>query len=201
MGTAETSTISSATPVSGSREDNKLWAEDRAAHDWYRFVLSFSPHLFREYVQRFALDSDRRVLDPFCGTGITLVECKKLGIPSVGIEANPMAFFASQVKVDWGIDPDGLLRHTRRVARRTLGKLEAEGIHDGGDDLPLFRAPRKDLPRLLTPSADTWKLRVKHSIGPLPLHKILVLLETLDEEKDKRFSRHGRPSPRNRGRE
>jgi tRNA G10 N-methylase Trm11 len=72
------------------REDNKLRLEDRAAHDWYRFVLSFPPHLVRDYVARFGLDSNQRVLDPFCGTGTTLVECKKLGIPSVGTEPNPM---------------------------------------------------------------------------------------------------------------
>ena len=192
MSWAEAISVNGPALDSATREDNKLRPEDRAAHDWYRFVLSFPPHLVREYFQRFDLTADNHVLDPFCGTGTTLVECKKLGIPSVGIEANPMAFFASQVKVDWGIDPDGLLRHARMVARRSLGKLEAEGIHDDGDDLPLFRAPRKVLPRLRTLSADTWKLLLKDSISPLPLHKTLVVLETLEEEKDERFSRHER---------
>jgi tRNA G10 N-methylase Trm11 len=46
-----------------------------------------------------------RVLDPFCGTGTTIVECRKNCIASVGIEANRMAFFASQVKVDWSPKP------------------------------------------------------------------------------------------------
>ena len=73
------------------REDNKLRVGDRAAHDWYRFVLSYPPHLVRDYVARFGLGPHHRVLDPFCGTGTTLVECKKLGIASVGVEANPMA--------------------------------------------------------------------------------------------------------------
>jgi hypothetical protein len=135
---------------------------------------------------------DNRVLDPFCGTGTTLVECKKLGIPSVGIEANPMAFFASQVKVDWAVDPDGLLRHARMVAKRTLRKLNGEGIDDDAYDLPLFRAARKAPLRLRTLPADTRKLLLKGSISPLPLHKTLVLLETLEEQKDERFSRHER---------
>src|ERR1039457_448795 len=72
------------------REDNKLRFEDRAAHDWYRFVLSFPAHLVRTYIERFELEPKHTVLDPFCGTGTTLVECKKLGIPSHGIESNPM---------------------------------------------------------------------------------------------------------------
>lgn len=81
------------------REDNKLKLTDRAAHRWYRFVLSYPPHLVRDYVAKFGLDGRYRVLDPFCGTGTTLVECKKLGIPSVGLEANPVAHFASQTKL------------------------------------------------------------------------------------------------------
>jgi hypothetical protein len=28
---------------------NKLYVEDLAAHDWYRFVLSFPPHLVKHY--------------------------------------------------------------------------------------------------------------------------------------------------------
>lgn len=104
---------------------NKLPHEDRAAHDWYRFVLSFPSHLVRHYLQRFGVEKKHRVLDPFCGTGTTLVECKKLGIPSVGIEANPMAHFAAQVKVDWTPDPDGLVEDSRQVASTALATLEA----------------------------------------------------------------------------
>jgi hypothetical protein len=31
-------------------EMNKLSPKDRAVHDWYRFVLSFPPHLVRHYL-------------------------------------------------------------------------------------------------------------------------------------------------------
>src|SRR6266446_10768519 len=102
------------------REDNKLRIEDRAAHDWYRFVLSYPAHLVRNYISRFEVDPDGLVLDPFCGTGTTLVECKKLGIRSVGIESNPMASFASQVKVDWSVDPMGLVQHANLIAKGTV---------------------------------------------------------------------------------
>ena len=100
-------------------EINQLFTQDRAAHNWYRFVLSFPPHLVRDYLQRFGISADQRVLDPFCGTGTTVVECKKLGIPSVGVEANPMAQFAGRVKVDWSVEPDRLLAHAEQVAAAT----------------------------------------------------------------------------------
>jgi len=171
------------------RENNKVRPEDRAAHDWYRFVLSFPPHMVRDYLQRFEVTADKRVLDPFCGTGTTLVECKKLGIPSVGVESNPVACFASQVKADWGVSPEGLLGHAERVAKRTWERLDREGIGDDGDP-PLFRTARKRSVKLQTLPLESARLLLKDSISPLPLHKTLVLLEVLDELKDERFARH-----------
>src|SRR5262249_41291683 len=95
---------------------NRMQPSDRAAHDWYRFVLAFPPHLVRDYVRRFGVGPGHQVLDPFCGTGTTLVECKKLGVPSIGIEATPMASFASHVKTDWRPDPDLLVDHASEIA-------------------------------------------------------------------------------------
>jgi hypothetical protein len=169
-------------------EDNRLRPADRAAHDWYRFVLSFPPHLVRDYLLRFDAHPGQRVLDPFCGTGTTLVECKKLGIASVGIEANPMAHFASEVKLDWTPDPDELLEHARKVATRARAKLAADGLQD--NDAPLFQGRRKTRLKLRTLPPDIWKLLLGNCISPLPLHKTLVLLETLDEREDPKFVRH-----------
>ncbi|MBI4506768.1 MAG: hypothetical protein HY691_14640, partial [Chloroflexi bacterium] len=118
-------------------DSNKLYPEDRAVHEWYRFVLSFPPHLVRDYARTFGLDSGQRVLDPFCGTGTTVVECKKLGLPSVGLEVNPLACFASQVKIDWRVAPDGLVEHAGRVAEAATAALAAEGV----EDAPWFTAP------------------------------------------------------------
>jgi len=78
---------------------------NREVHNWYRFVLAFPDHLVKELCARFHVTSDDIVLDPFCGTGTTLVECKKLGIDAVGIDANPSSVFASQVKTNWELDP------------------------------------------------------------------------------------------------
>ena len=40
------------------------------------------------------------VLDPFVGSGTTLVECATLGIPSIGIDINPALCIVSQIKTD-----------------------------------------------------------------------------------------------------
>ena len=89
-------------PSNGER--NKLARSDRAFHDWYRFVLSYPPHLVRKYLNEFDLGENDLVLDPFCGTGTTVVEAKLQGIPSIGIEANRFAQFAGSVKIDWKLN-------------------------------------------------------------------------------------------------
>ncbi len=157
---------------------NRLSVEDRLAHDWYRFVLSFPPHLVRDYLQRFGIGPDHTVLDPFCGTGTTIVECKKLGIPSIGVEANPLAHFASTVKADWSPDPDGLRKHAGEVAELARERLRAEGIEDEVA-LPLFtnlRTTRRDRPKVLRrlpPEKET--LLLTNSVSPLALRQPFFL--------------------------
>ena len=170
-------------------DSNKLHPQDRAAHGWYRFVLSFPPQLVRTYLQRFGMGAKHRVLDPFCGTGTTLVECKKLGISSVGVEANPMAYFASQVKVDWSPDPDGLIKHATKIAQTALAELESDGIDD--EPLPLFRRNGQNgQAKLRTLSPERMSLLLTDSISPLPLHKTLVLLDCLKKHSDDRYRGH-----------
>jgi hypothetical protein len=170
-------------------EDNKLRLEDRAAHDWYRFVLSYPAHLVRTYLDRFGLEPGQKVLDPFCGTGTTLVECKKLGFASCGIEPNPMAAFASQTKIRWDADPDELTAHADKIAKLALQTLSAYGIEDE-ESLPLFGRREKIAPTLRTLAPDLLKLLLTDSISPLPLHKTIVLLETLQEHNAPRLLAH-----------
>ena len=171
----------------GSNGDiNKLYVEDRGIHEWYRFVLSFPPHLVRDYLGRFDMGSDQRVLDPFCGTGTVLVESKKLGVPSVGVEANPMAHFASSVKLDWRPNADSLLAHARHVAETATAVLASQGI----EDAPLFQSGQTGHNPLRALPPEQCKLLLTDSISPLPLHKTLVLLDCLAQEGDERYQRH-----------
>ncbi len=170
---------------------NKLRTEDRAVHDWYRFVLSFPPHLVREYLDRFDVQPYHTVLDPFCGTGTTTVECKKLGIGSIGIEPNPMAYFASSVKVDWTVNHKELLEYAEEVALYTKKTLEENGFGEW-KDLPLFA--QNGIPNIILKQLPDEQSRIllKDSISPRPLHKALVLLDAIDREGGPHLQRYGR---------
>lgn len=172
------SAISNPSQRAVPRENNKLLPADRAIHEWYRFVLAFPAHVVRDYAARFDLNQKSVVLDPFCGTGTTLVECKKLGIRSVGIEANPVACFASQVKTNWNVDAAGLWAHANKIAHAACKRLESQGFSDT-HGLPLFRGT-KVKQRLLDLPEVAKKLLLRNSISPIPLHKTLLLLEELE---------------------
>jgi hypothetical protein len=173
-------------------DDNRLRPADRAVHDWYRFVLSFPPHLVRTYLERFGADGNSRVLDPFCGTGTTIVECRKLGIASVGLERNPIAHLAASVKADWSPEPVALINHARRVAAHAHARLRADGIEDS-PQLLLFNQVNGSPPSALRhPHPDAAKLLLKDSISARPLHKALVLLAALENCRDETFDQHER---------
>jgi len=165
-------------------QSNDMLLDDYAFHKWYRFVLSYPPHLVRTYLKDFGISDGATVLDPFCGTGTTIVEAKRNGIQGIGLEANPFPYFACSVKVDWSIDPDELMDRALEIAEHTLLALKASGI----DDNALFSKNNIDL-RFLNPDAS--KLLIRDSISPLPLHKTLVLLEYLKQYADQPCYKYG----------
>ena len=142
--------------------NNKLRPGDRAFHDWYRFVLSYPPHLVRHYFEKFNLDHDAVVLDPFCGTGTTLVEAKKNGLVSVGIEAVPMSHFASSTKVQWRVNLSELNSVVDRVLSRASDRLPSSPM--------------------LEFNAEQTTIILKNSICEQPLHHCLVLQQAIAAE-------------------
>ena len=140
--------------------ENKLRVEDSSIHDWYRFVLSFPPHLVQQYLETFCVDQTSFVLDPFCGTGTTNVECKKHGVSSWGIEASPLTHFVSKTKCVWANDTFNFLNTATQIAlaaARTINSLSK--------------------PRTL--SEEQTSLILKNSICEQPLSSTLVLRDSI----------------------
>jgi len=93
---------------------------DPTIHDWYRIVWGYSDQLVRFLLSRLSLDANggKTIIDPFCGTGTTLVECKKAGISSFGVDANPACIFATRVKTNWDVDPTEVRILSRKLIER-----------------------------------------------------------------------------------
>lgn len=142
------------------KNENKVKNEDCPIHDWYRFVLSFPPHLVQDYIDKFGITSSDIVLDPFCGTGTTNVECKKNGIASIGIEASPVTYFASLTKCNWAPNTDLMVDEAEQIARRASFVI----------------GNNKELRTL---SEEQSKLILTNSICEGPLNQVLILRDTI----------------------
>lgn len=94
--------------------------QDPRIHAWYNSVMGFSDSLVNLVLDRFSASSETPFLDPYCGSGTSLIEAQKRGLEVYGIDANPASVLASRTKTDWMID--------LRLARETLANFH---IHSG----------------------------------------------------------------------
>ena len=74
-------------------------------HSWFYFKEGFSRDLVVKMFELFGAKPGVRLLDPFCGSGTSLVVAKEFGLEACGVDASPLAVFVSQVKTaDYDID-------------------------------------------------------------------------------------------------
>ena len=75
---------------------------ERVAHSGiegiHPYPAKFIAELPRALLESLPVAPGAAVLDPFCGGGTTLAECQRRGLPSVGIDLNPIACLMARVK-------------------------------------------------------------------------------------------------------
>jgi len=58
------------------KQTSKCWSSDYGTHGYHRYVGRFPSHLIRVLINYFGAGSNDTILDPFCGSGTTLVEAR-----------------------------------------------------------------------------------------------------------------------------
>lgn len=174
--------------VSGRRNNHTIQnLDDSCVHDWYRFVLAYPDHLVRDLIERFGIDQTHTVLDPFVGTGTTLVECKKNGIASVGIDANPVTAFASEVKTNWDIDLGLLASRVRQFleqVKERIGENELTVVEESQSGQLSFLPVQAETASLELSDDSLLSLIPKGAISKKPLAKVLAIREIIDQQPD-----------------
>lgn len=66
-------------------------------HNIHKFYAKLIPQIPRYYIKKYSFQNDL-VLDPFCGSGTSLIEARILKRNSIGLDINPLSKLISEVK-------------------------------------------------------------------------------------------------------
>jgi DNA modification methylase len=88
-------------------------------HRWWPYVQGYSAEFVAGLLAAADLPDGATVLDPFAGSGTTLVETRRARARAVGTELLAPAVLATRVKTHFELDPRELVRGADRVLRRT----------------------------------------------------------------------------------
>lgn len=70
-------------------------------HSWYDYKQGYSKELVAALISDSKLKKGDCVLDPFCGVGTTNLTAQEMGLESVGLDVNPLAILATNIKTHY----------------------------------------------------------------------------------------------------
>lgn len=70
-------------------------------HRWFRYSAGFSAVWARQIIEQEKEKGRSAVLDPFSGSGTTIIEGESAGLRSIGIEAHPFVARIARAKLKW----------------------------------------------------------------------------------------------------
>ena len=123
-------------------------ASSEHVHRWYDYVQGFDPGLAARKVREHCRGEGRVVLDPFCGSGTTLVAAQFLGLAAVGVDANPLMCLVSGAKTAWDVPVPAFRRRAAEVLR-ALAESDPEAPSGAAPELSV---PMKSVNKWFLPS-------------------------------------------------
>jgi DNA modification methylase len=166
-------------PIIESTKGKASSASNYPIHNWYYFVLGYTPEFPNYIIETEKINSSHIVVDPFMGTGTTLIECKKRGIKSVGIDANDYFFDVVSAKTNWGINLNELensIKELRVEVNNQIFLIEKQEDDEKSSDF------------LFSDSKNNWlkygfgkrpKMLDERYVSDVPLAKLLLLKEVI----------------------
>jgi DNA modification methylase len=139
--------------------------EELPVHRWWPYVQGYSAEFVQQILDRGSRRAPARVLDPFAGSGTTLVEARRAGAAALGSELLAPAVLAARVKTAFELDPSALRAAAARLLRRAGSRAPGP--------LPFLRETHRQFsPRALR---DLTRLRDALPPGDDPLANALRL--------------------------
>jgi site-specific DNA-methyltransferase (cytosine-N4-specific) len=109
-------------------------------HAMHPYPAKFIPQIPNTLIQELSAVGET-VLDPFCGSGTSLVEARRLGRHALGVDANPLACLISRAKASC------ISESEREILLHLANEIQQSAQQSSIGRLPLF----PDLPAFPTP--------------------------------------------------
>ena len=99
-------------------------------HRWYRYTAGFSAEWVEQVVNEFIEQTgnkDITVLDPFAGSGTTLLACDKIGVKSYGYESHPLVNRIASAKLKWDVSVNAVKELANEIiiyAKQSEGEVD-----------------------------------------------------------------------------
>lgn len=85
-------------------------------HRWFRYSAGFSSEWVMSVVkQHNSLSYPIHVMDPFAGSGTTLLSCDQLGVCSTGFESHPLISEIASTKLLWGTNVERISALSQKI--------------------------------------------------------------------------------------
>ncbi len=95
-----------------------------SVHGLHEYKGKFNPQIVKAILNIFDIRAGANVLDPFCGSGTTLVECAHMGAHCVGFDLNPFAVYIANAKLQALSTPAEYLARIVSRLKTTFSRLK-----------------------------------------------------------------------------
>jgi site-specific DNA-methyltransferase (cytosine-N4-specific) len=96
-------------------------------HNYHPYPAKFIPQIPNELISKLSKKNDW-VLDPFCGSGTTLVESKLLNRNAIGVDINPLACLMARVKTK--ILTPKQTNCAINITRKIINEIRADKVYE-----------------------------------------------------------------------
>ena len=111
---------------SGARQNTRY-----SAHGLHEYKGKFNPQIAKFMLNFFEVSQGDRALDPFCGSGTSLIECAHLGVEATGVDINPLAVFIANAKLlSLKLSAERILEEALSCVKRARSSRQTPKVED-----------------------------------------------------------------------